>query len=72
MAKNLKTLKNVRWVALGAAIGVAFGGIAYAVVVNPPNAADRYYACVSSGGTVKADTIRRVRYAAYRLSMFAA
>jgi len=53
------TVKRARWVALGVVVGLAFGGIAYAVVVNPPNAGDRYYACVGTGGAVKSDTIRR-------------
>ena len=55
----MQTVKRLRWITLGVVIGLAFGGIAYAVVVNPPNAADRYYACVSSGGIVRSDTIRR-------------
>lgn len=53
------TAKRVRWVALGVVVGLAFGGIAYAVVVNPPNAGDRFYACVGTGGVVKSDTLRR-------------
>ena len=47
-----------RWVAIGAAIGVAFGGIAYAVVVNPPSSSNRFYACVSPSGVVKSGTLR--------------
>lgn len=34
------------------------GGIAYAVTVVPPSPTDRYYACVSSAGLVKASTIK--------------
>lgn len=44
---------------VGLVLGLVMGGVAYAVVVNPPNAADRYYACVTSGGYVRAETIKR-------------
>jgi len=50
--------KRFRWILVGLVIGLATGGIAYAVVVNPPNASDRYYACVSNVGVVKAGTVR--------------
>ena len=51
--------KRLRWMAIGLATGLVMGGVAYAVVVNPPGAGDRYFACVSPGGIVRADTIRR-------------
>jgi hypothetical protein len=49
----------MQWIAVGLAAGLVMGGVAYAVVVNPPAAGDRYYACVSPSGSVRADTIRR-------------
>jgi len=51
--------KRMRWMAVGLAAGLVMGGVAYAVVVNPPGDGDRYYACVSPSGSVRAGTIRR-------------
>lgn len=51
--------KRFHWVLLGLVIGLAMGGVAYAVVVNPPSSSDRYYACVSPAGVVRSGSIRR-------------
>jgi len=50
--------KRFGWILVGLVIGLATGGIAYAVVVNPPSSTDRYYACVSNVGVVRAGTVR--------------
>jgi len=50
--------KRFRWILLGLIVGLVTGGVAYAVVVNPPNSGDRYYACVSSAGVVNPKTIK--------------
>ena len=58
---NLRRIAASRgFAAIGAAITTALvvGGVAYAVVVVPPNSNDRYYACVSTTGAVKAATIK--------------
>lgn len=50
--------RGVAWGAAGLVLGLAIGGVAYAVVVAPDNAGDKYYACVSSAGVVKSGTIK--------------
>jgi len=50
--------KRFRWILVGLVIGFVTGGVAYAVVVNPPNSSDRYYACVSPAGVVRSGTVR--------------
>ena len=50
--------KRFRWILVGLIIGLVSGGVAYAVVINPPNSSDRYYACVSPAGVVKSGTLR--------------
>jgi hypothetical protein len=56
--------KRLQGIFVGVVVGVLLtGGVAYAVtqtnpVVNPPNPNDRYYACKSTAGVVKAATIK--------------
>lgn len=50
--------KRFRWILVGLVVGLAVGGVAYAVVVTPPAPSDRYYACVSTLGVVRSGTIR--------------
>lgn len=50
--------KRLSWILLGLVMGLVMGGVAYAVVINPPSGNDRYYACVSNVGIVKAGTVR--------------
>jgi len=50
--------KRFRWILVGLVIGLATGGIAYAVVINAPASGQRYYACVSNTGVVRYGTLR--------------
>lgn len=52
---------RLKWVTVGVVVGLAFGGVAYAgyTVANvPPAPTDRYFACVSTAGLVRASTVK--------------
>ena len=51
-------MKAFAWISVGLAAGLVVGGVAYAVVVNPPDAGERYYACVTNTGVVRYSTLR--------------
>jgi hypothetical protein len=51
-------VKKAVYLFAGVLIGMIVGGVAFAVIVNPPSSANRYYACVSSSGVVKPSTMK--------------